>query len=51
MRYVPVPATQIALKKAGLTLKDIQLIECNEAFAAQYLTCEKLLGGIGRSLM
>ena len=44
MGYAPVPATQIALKKAGLTLKDIQLIECNEAFAAQYLTCEKLLG-------
>lgn len=44
MGYAPVPATQLALKKAGLTLKDIQLIECNEAFAAQYLTCEKLVG-------
>jgi acetyl-CoA C-acetyltransferase len=40
----PVPATQRALKKAGLTLKDIQLIEINEAFAAQYLACERELG-------
>lgn len=44
MGYGPVPATQKALKKAGLKLEDIQLIELNEAFAAQYLTCEKLLG-------
>jgi acetyl-CoA C-acetyltransferase len=40
----PVPATQRVLKKAGLSLKDIQLIEINEAFAAQYLSCEKELG-------
>lgn len=40
----PVPATQKVLKKAGLSLKDIQLIEINEAFAAQYLSCEKELG-------
>jgi 3-oxoadipyl-CoA thiolase len=33
----PVPATQIALNKAGLSLKDIGLIELNEAFAAQSL--------------
>ncbi|MFZ1137478.1 MAG: acetyl-CoA C-acetyltransferase [Candidatus Korobacteraceae bacterium] len=33
----PVPATRIALKKAGLTLSDIDLIELNEAFAAQCL--------------
>ena len=33
----PVPATRIALKKAGLKLDDIDLIEVNEAFAAQYL--------------
>jgi acetyl-CoA acetyltransferase family protein len=33
----PVPATQIALKKAGLRLSDIDLIELNEAFAAQCL--------------
>ncbi|MBX2861678.1 MAG: acetyl-CoA C-acyltransferase [Vampirovibrio sp.] len=35
----PVPATQKALKRAGLTLKDIGLIELNEAFAAQSLAC------------
>jgi len=40
----PVPATQKVLKKVGLALKDIQLIEINEAFAAQYLSCEKELG-------
>jgi acetyl-CoA acetyltransferase family protein len=40
----PVPATRIALKKAGLTLDDIDLIEVNEAFAAQYLAVEKELG-------
>ena len=40
----PVPATQKALQKAGLTLADIDLFEVNEAFAAQYLVCEKLLG-------
>jgi acetyl-CoA C-acetyltransferase len=44
MGYGPVPAVQKALKRAGMTLKDIQLIEVNEAFAAQYLACEKLLG-------
>lgn len=40
----PVPASRKALEKAGLTLKDIQLVEVNEAFAAQYLACEKELG-------
>ncbi len=35
MGYGPVPATQKALKKAGMTISDIQLIEANEAFAAQ----------------
>jgi len=40
----PVPASRKALAKAGLTLKNIQLIEVNEAFAAQYLACEKELG-------
>ncbi|WP_239372779.1 acetyl-CoA C-acetyltransferase [Snodgrassella gandavensis] len=39
----PVPATQKALQKAGLTLADIDLIEANEAFAAQFL-------GVGREL-
>jgi acetyl-CoA acetyltransferase family protein len=40
----PVPATRIALKKAGLKLDDMDLIEVNEAFAAQYLAVEKELG-------
>jgi acetyl-CoA acetyltransferase family protein len=40
----PVPATRIALKKAGLTLDDIDLIELNEAFAAQALGVVKELG-------
>ncbi len=40
----PVPATRIALKKAGLTLADIDLIELNEAFAAQCLAVMKELG-------
>ncbi len=35
----PVPASQIALKKAGLTLADMDIIELNEAFAAQSLAC------------
>ncbi|SHE78868.1 acetyl-CoA C-acetyltransferase [Desulfofundulus australicus DSM 11792] len=43
MGYGPVPAIRRALQRAGLTLGDIQLIELNEAFAAQYLACEKLL--------
>jgi acetyl-CoA C-acetyltransferase len=40
----PVPATEKVLKKVGLSLKDIQLIEINEAFAAQYLACERECG-------
>ncbi len=40
----PVPSTRIALKKAGMTLDEIDLIEVNEAFAAQYLAVEKELG-------
>jgi acetyl-CoA C-acetyltransferase len=40
----PVPAIQRVLKEAGLTLKDIQLFEINEAFAAYYLGCEMELG-------
>ena len=35
----PVPATEVALAKAGLALADIDLIELNEAFAAQALAC------------
>jgi acetyl-CoA C-acetyltransferase len=44
MGYGPVPATEKVLKKAGMTLRNIQLIEVNEAFAAQYLACERVLG-------
>ncbi len=44
MGYGPVPATKKALEKAKMKLDDIELIELNEAFAAQYLACEKLLG-------
>lgn len=40
----PTLAVPLALKKAGLALKDIQLIELNEAFAATYLACERVLG-------
>ena len=40
----PVPATKIALEKAGMTLRSMDLIEVNEAFAAQYLAVEKQLG-------
>ena len=39
----PVPATKKALEKAGLSLADIDLIEINEAFAAQVLACEREL--------
>ncbi len=39
--YGPVPATQKALQRAKLTLDDMELIEVNEAFAGQYMTCEK----------
>ena len=40
----PVPASRMAMKKAGLTLDDIDLVEVNEAFAGQYLAVEKELG-------
>jgi acetyl-CoA C-acetyltransferase len=40
----PVIAINKLLARNGLTVKDIDLFEINEAFAAQYLTCEKLLG-------
>jgi acetyl-CoA acetyltransferase family protein len=40
----PVPATRRALEAAGLSLKDIDLVEVNEAFAGQYLAVEKELG-------
>jgi acetyl-CoA acetyltransferase family protein len=40
----PAPATRAVLKRAGMTLDDLDLIEVNEAFAAQYLAVEKELG-------
>jgi acetyl-CoA acetyltransferase family protein len=40
----PVPAIQLALEHAKLTLSDMDLIEINEAFAAQILACTKELG-------
>ncbi|NLO90781.1 MAG: acetyl-CoA C-acetyltransferase [Elusimicrobia bacterium] len=40
----PVEAVKLALKKAGWTLKDVQLIEANEAFASQSLAVAKDLG-------
>ncbi|KAB7898709.1 acetyl-CoA C-acyltransferase FadA [Rouxiella sp. S1S-2] len=44
MGYGPVPATRLALKRAGLSVEDIGLFELNEAFAAQSLPCIKDLG-------
>ena len=44
MGYGPVPATQQALSRTGLDISDIELVELNEAFAAQYISCERLLG-------
>lgn len=40
----PVPAIKLALQRANLALHDIDLVEVNEAFAAQYLAVEKELG-------
>lgn len=40
----PVPAVQKALKRAGLTVKDLELVELNEAFASQSLACIRDLG-------
>lgn len=40
----PVPAYKLALKRAGLTVKDMDLCEVNEAFASQFVVCMKELG-------
>ena len=40
----PSLAVPAALKRAGLTMKDVQLMELNEAFAATFLACEKAMG-------
>jgi len=44
MGLAPVPAIKLVLEVAGLTLDDIGLIEINEAFAAQFIGCERELG-------
>jgi acetyl-CoA C-acetyltransferase len=44
MLTAPIPATQHALKKAGMTLEQIDLFECNEAFASVPLAWMKELG-------
>jgi len=48
MGYGPVPATNKALKRAGLKIEDIRVAELNEAFAAQSLPCVKDLGLMDR---
>jgi acetyl-CoA acyltransferase len=48
MGYGPVPATKKALKRAGLTMENIQVAELNEAFAAQSLPVVKDLGIMDR---
>jgi acetyl-CoA C-acetyltransferase/3-oxo-5,6-didehydrosuberyl-CoA/3-oxoadipyl-CoA thiolase len=40
----PVPATRIALERAGITTQDLALAEINEAFAAQSIPCVRELG-------
>ena len=40
----PVEASRLALKRAGLTLDQMDIIELNEAFAAQVLACTRTLG-------
>ena len=44
MGISPVPAVNSLMEKSGLKIGDFELIEVNEAFAAQYLGCEKELG-------
>ncbi|RPJ79548.1 MAG: acetyl-CoA C-acyltransferase, partial [Deltaproteobacteria bacterium] len=44
MGVSPVPAVRQLMKRSGLTIADFQLVEVNEAFAAQYIGCEKELG-------
>jgi acetyl-CoA C-acetyltransferase len=40
----PVPATKSLLERQKLALKDIDLVELNEAFAAQVIACDRELG-------
>ena len=46
----PIPATQKALKRAGLTMDQIDLVELNEAFASQVIACARELGIDSRKL-
>ncbi|MFD2179061.1 acetyl-CoA C-acyltransferase FadA [Veronia pacifica] len=48
MGYGPVPSSGLALKRAGLTIDDIGMVEINEAFAAQSMPCLKDLGLIDK---
>ncbi|QJR80423.1 acetyl-CoA C-acyltransferase FadA [Alteromonas pelagimontana] len=48
MGFGPVPATLKALKRAGMSMDDIELAEFNEAFAAQALSCIKQLGWLDK---
>lgn len=48
MGWGPVPATEKIMAKTGLKLSDMGLIELHEAFAAQYLSCEKGLSLKGK---
>ena len=40
----PVPATEKAMNKAGITMKDVKIVEMNEAFASQSIACQRELG-------
>jgi acetyl-CoA C-acetyltransferase len=44
MGLSPVPAVQNLMERSGLTIEDFELVEVNEAFAAQYIGCERELG-------
>ena len=44
MGLSPVPAVNNLMKKSGLKIEDFELVEVNEAFAAQYIACERELG-------
>jgi acetyl-CoA C-acetyltransferase len=44
MGLSPVPAVKDLLHRSGLKISDFELVEVNEAFAAQYIACERELG-------
>ena len=45
----PIPAIQALLKQTGMTIEDIDIVEINEAFAAQIVPCRDELGSRRRS--